>query len=961
MLDDKLEEESDAYTIKVVSQEVDSNLRINDSTFDIDVTQGEGNLIATMKDAKTANIEKKGYILEKGVIKTEDIKKRGEIDVNINQTGVAEGYKLGDEITSGTVKLDVSYVEPEEGEKYQPRFNVLDNAGFDISIDNTNRVVTIKVKNVPEINMGITNILRTKDEEDNIVETPLNSSKFTITSQIQTKTDITDTDLNVTTPMTDENGFTEVKAGRPYVGKTVLYTIRQTEREEYTPLEDIVVLVQYDTKGNIKYYEVISNPDDAKVTGEIGTRNLKINVVNTLNNKKYGYKIVLEKHHINDTDYGELIPGAKFKIEVEQEYGEYNTTWESVTDAEGLITSDLFDGYGNINIKITELNAPEGYASQGETQEIRLNRNRTTGKLTIISSDVGYEFSEDYSVIYLKPVNEPLEQLYTIIINKSDSKTGKMITESQAQFDVKMIEQENVGTEEEPEMKDVETYIGQFETDNKGKAKIENLQKPEKPGTYKYEITEIKAPDGYVKLEEPVILQVEFEENNGKIVMKDNPTILSGDASIKSKNKDLLNITINNVNEKDLNKYTLDITKKDAETGEAIENMALFKVWLPDSENTALYAETMNNDYGKGKLDYCYIEQDKDYSTRLTSMQVPTEEGTLKYVFREAAAPEGYTKVDEDLELDIEFKKEESTGKMYISNITSSNEDYLKINTPTPCNTDTVISVDILNNKDKGEQYTIHYDANDNGEGTTVPADQIKEKDIDIILSTEEPTREGYTFKGWTTVADSKTVQYKPGDAYKANSDVTLYAVWEQPLYIKSNQYVISNEDNYVDDAKLEENVYDVSDKYILGILPKLTIEDESKENENTKGTKLEDFKNSIDTNADDIRVYDKDENDITDRVTYIGTGMIVEFQKENETPIRLTIIARGDLNGDGILNLSDITKAKRYIKKDELSILDTTIKKLAFDTNFDGKLNMRDANNMQRAQSNDDIRKLNN
>ena len=961
MLDDKLEEESDAYTIKVVSQEVDSNLRINDSIFDIDVTQGEGNLIAEMKNAKTANVEKKGYILEKGVIKTEGIKKRGEIDVNINQTGVAEGYKLGDEITSGTVKLDVSYVEPEEGEKYQPRFNVLDNAGFDISIDNTNRVVTIKVKNVPEINMGITNILRTKDEEDNIVETPLNSSKFTITSQIQTKTDITDTDLNVTTTMTDENGFTEVKAGRPYVGKTVLYTIRQTERKEYTPLEDIVVLVQYDTKGNIKYYEVISNPDDAKVTGEIGTRNLKVNVVNTLNNKKYGYKIVLEKHHINDTDYGELIPGAKFKIEVEQEYGEYNTTWESVTDAEGLITSDLFDGYGNINIKITELNAPEGYASQGETQEIRFNRNRTTGKLTIVSSDIGYEFSEDYSVIYLKPVNEPLEQLYTIIINKSDSKTGKMITESQAQFDVKMIEQENIGTEEEPEMKDVETYIGQFETDNKGKAKIENLQKPEKPGTYKYEITEIKAPDGYVKLEEPVILQVEFEESNGKIVMKDNPTIVSGDASIKSKNKDLLNITINNVNEKDLNKYTLDITKKDAETGEAIENMALFKVWLPDSENTVLYAETMNNDYGKGKLDYCYIEQDKDYSTRLTSMQVPTEEGTLKYVFREAAAPEGYTKVDEDLELDIEFKKEESTGKMYIDQINSSNEDYLKINTPTPCNTDTVISIDILNNKDAGEQYTIHYDANDNEEGTRVPEDQVKDKDIDVILSTEEPTREGYTFKGWTTVADSKTVQYKPGDAYKANSDVTLYAVWEHPLYIKSNQYVISNEDNYVDDAKLEENVYDVSDKYILGILPKLTIEDESKENENTKGTKLEDFKNSIDTNADDIRVYDKDENDITDRITYLGTGMIVEFQKTNETPIRLTIIAKGDLNGDGILNLSDITKAKRYIKKDELSILDTTIKKLAFDTNFDGKLNMRDANNMQRAQSNDDIRKLSN
>ena len=911
MLDDKLEEESDAYTIKVVSQEVDSNLRINDSTFDIDVTQGEGNLIATMKNAKTANVEKKGYILEKGVIKTDNIKKRGEIDVNINQTGIAEGYKFGDEITSGTVKLDVSYVEPEEGEKYQPRFNVLDNAGFDILIDNTNRVVTIKVKNVPEINMGITNILRTKDEEDNIVETPLNSSKFIITSQIQTKTDITDTDLDVTTPMTDENGFTEVKAGRPYVGKTVLYTIRQTEREEYTPLEDIVVLVQYDTKGNIKYYEVISNPDDAKVTGEKGTRNLKVTVTNTIRNYKHGYKVVIRKHHIDDGEYEEYIPGAKFKIEVEQEYGEYNRTWEDITDSEGIITSDLFDGYGNISIKITELDAPEGFQTSAKTLETKVIRDKNTGKLRIVTTDSYYDFSKNNDIIYLDPVNEPKEDLYTIIVNKADKKTGKLITESQAQFDVKMIEQENIGTEEEPEMKDVETYIGQFETDNKGKAKIENLQKPENPGTYKYEITEIKAPDGYVKLEEPVILQVEFEkDSSGKIVMKDNPTILSGDASIKSKKNDLLNITINNLNEKDLNKYTLDITKKDAETGEPIEDMALFKVWLPDSENTALYAETMNNDYGKGKLDYCYIEQDKDYSTRLTSMQVPTEEGTLKYVFREAAAPEGYTKVDEDLELDIEFKKEESTGKMYISNITSSNEDYLKRNTPTPCNTDTVIKIDILNGLQEETKYTVHYDANDGGEGTTVPEDQIKDKDIDLIVSTEEPTREGYTFKGWTTIADSATVQYKPGDLYKANQDITLYAVWDQDLYLKSTEYLIgkgTSEDDSWNPG--DETEYKEGDLYIKGIRPQAGLRIYLTKDPPNTGTYLEELLSKLTTNADDIKVYipEKNEDDeillkdenIIDNNRLIGTGMVIKLTKGDQE-IRLTLIVRGDLLSTG-------------------------------------------------------------
>ena len=42
-------------------------------------------------------------------------------------------------------------------------------------------------------------------------------------------------------------------------------------------------------------------------------------------------------------------------------YGEYNTAWEDITDSEGMITSNLFDGYGNINIKITELESPEGF------------------------------------------------------------------------------------------------------------------------------------------------------------------------------------------------------------------------------------------------------------------------------------------------------------------------------------------------------------------------------------------------------------------------------------------------------------------------------------------------------------------------------------------------------------------------------------------------------------------------
>lgn len=954
LTNEQLEAKKEAYTIKVVSQEIDSNLRINDSVFNIDITQGEGNFIAKMANVKTANVEAKGYILEKGVIKTDGIKNKGTIDINVDQQKTAEGYRVSDKV-HGTVKIDVDYIELENEERYKPVFSVLDNDGFDILLDNTNKVITIKVNNIPEINMEITNILRTKDENDNIVKTPLNSSKFTITSQIQTKTDITDTSLNVTTAMTDENGKTEAKVGVPYAGKTVLYTIHQIEREEYTEIADVVLLVQYDTKGNIKYQEILSNPDDAEVKaikeskGEKGARNIQVVITNTPKNYKYGYRVVVRKHHTEDGEYGELIPGAKFKIEVEQEYGEFNRTWEATTDSEGMITSDLFDGYGNISVKITELDAPEGFNSLPETLETKAIRNKNTGKLSIVTSDTSYDFSENDDILYIDPVNEPKEELYTIIINKADTKTEKLITESQAKFDVKMIGQENVGTEEEPEMEDVETYLGQFGTDNKGKAKIENLQKPEEPGIYKYEITEIKEPNGYVKLEEPVILQIEFEKDSkGKIVMKDNPTILSGDASIRGKKNDLLNITINNLNEKDLNKYTLDITKKDAETGEAIENMALFKVWLPDSENTALYAETMNNIYGTGKLDYCYIEQDKDYRTRLTSMQIPTEEGTLKYIFREAVAPEGYTRIEEDLELDIVFKKDESTGKIYIDQIISSNEDYLKINTKTPCSTDTVISIDILNRLQEEAKYTIHYDANDEGEGTTVPEDQIKEKDIDLPISEEEPTREGYTFKGWTTIADSTTVQYKPGDLYKVNQDSTLYAVWEQDLYLKSTEYLIGNGVNPKDLwSPGEESKYEKGDLYIKGIRPQAGVRVYNNLETPNTGTYLEELLSKLDTNADDIKVYipEKDEDDeiilkdenIVGDNRLIGTGMIIKLTKGDQE-IRLTLIVRGDLIdkehdvvGDGRVANMEGQKVK-YLNASTLNTLFTIEEQQALD-----------------------------
>ena len=58
-----------------------------------------------------------------------------------------------------------------------------------------------------------------------------------------------------------------------------------------------------------------------------------------------------------------------------------------------------------------------------------------------------------------------------------------------------------------------------------------------------------------------------------------------------------------------------------------------------------------------------------------------------------------------------------------------------------------------------------------------MPSDQTKTQGVDLTLSSNVPTRSGYTFKGWAT-SENGSVAYAAGGQYTANADITLYAVW---------------------------------------------------------------------------------------------------------------------------------------------------------------------------------------
>lgn len=78
--------------------------------------------------------------------------------------------------------------------------------------------------------------------------------------------------------------------------------------------------------------------------------------------------------------------------------------------------------------------------------------------------------------------------------------------------------------------------------------------------------------------------------------------------------------------------------------------------------------------------------------------------------------------------------------------------------------------------------YTVKYDLNGHGVPSTKPADQTKNYNVDLKLSTVTPQPESvvWTFLGWATFNGAIAPQYQPGDVYSVNASTTLYAVWQQ-------------------------------------------------------------------------------------------------------------------------------------------------------------------------------------
>ena len=630
---------SSTYTLKIDKvSSISDSIKLDGAKFDIDIDQQNGSDYSFTDTT----------YYERGII-INNLYGTGKIDVSLREIMSPSGY-----ICNGATRK-LSFTRDSVTKELTLDESSLTNLDVsDVKVDNVNKRITIKVRNIPATYTPVIDI----DGNTSTVVPPEGVTYNSLTIENENienhNIKIEGTTFRVyklsestyiSSGKTNKYGLTTISLGNEVYTTTVRYLIENYKMEElgYIRNNNVVLEVTYNSDGTMTSASIVQGERDSKgrIVAEIddgvnyvGGHRIKVHI----RCERVGYTPIAsgktewssasnpradEKRPTTtpekvtspvtptdpadpEPDFGVQIEkvnvynnkikvaGAKYAIYVENEDTNESQTIIETTDKEGKISFTGLLGYGNFKITMVEIESPDGYALDEKRQVVRINRAENSQLIKILDKDLGEN-------AYCKIDN--INKIVKTTIEESPSTIGFAILKQD--YDDELIALKNGKFE----IVDTETNeIYELESGVEGMGYVSLPMKSN--GEHSFSIRETLAPEGYNAISSTLTLKVTYL--NGLIA---SATVEGDDehASVTNKTTEYIEVNVLNEKKKEGVCYSIELIKADAYYSSITFADAKIKIDVDNEKGIKGLTKTdltdengkinIDNIYGSGKVD----------------------------------------------------------------------------------------------------------------------------------------------------------------------------------------------------------------------------------------------------------------------------------------------------------------------------------------------------------------------
>lgn len=913
----------DFYKIKLAKEKTNANVRINGAEFKINY-EIDNSSVENWTGQVTSDKVVGGVTVEKGIIETPKLQYEGHAVIELEETKVPDGYKAA---VSGILRVEFDVaLDRTDPDNITLDVTQINSKHVDVSVNEFTREIVLTVKNKPFINLKI-------NKQDEYGDS-LGGMEFD--AMLIPKDTGAGIDLGRLT--TDNAGIITKEIENKYCEESILIRLDEVKDYNYRQIDPIIIEAYINADGEIKADTIKFNSGNANASFVAVTESsIEIKVVNELEDYVRPYSIEITK--VSEEDHTNVLEGVTFQVIVTPEVGPIKYI-AATTDASGKIQIPGLVGNGKVKVELYEVEAPLGY------------------KLGVNEGYTCYEFNKDGDK--MTKLTQTVEDA-TLWETDESTKTVKIMVENQLdKVEIAIEKIDGLNSEIKiPGVKFKLTNNAGYEkeevTNANGIAKF-YIEKQLLATSVTYTLEETEGVRGYEVDQTPKQIIIQFNAD-GTIAnsMEDAPL------NLVTRKKDYIKYQLPNEQQYiGLDTYKIEILNVDKDDG---------TILIPGAK----FSASITQDVGAPNLS---IGNQVTNSNGLIT--IPNVNGAGKIVIDiENELPGiGYQKITADTY--VELERDRNTGEIRIQYAHNVGAKFF----PETNTIQIIVESEKERNKFALKLSVFDVDSNEyildgdaryeitiNGSRTERQLDangeiRLNGLNIDDVSEFTITVKELVAPSGYPIVNAVQEITIKVGDMYdyriltdgriSAGNNMQKVLITSTGVEVRFLHGDIT--ELYLKSAKDDDNkvIYDVFQKedipYVGSTNPKLksyTINEPfidtktmiEKMTKEYRGITVDEFIANLDTNADEIKVYDPDGTEISGN-TVVKTGGSIKATKGTQE-LNYKIVVKGDPTGDGTLRTNDSVIIKNMVMGKGNY---TDLQKRAADVNSDGSLRTNDS-----------------